>query len=159
MSNIDVTLQGARVSGSGIGYAGDDVFVTMHFESQVSPANCRDLCENAYHALWREGENPYLRPFKTFNPGLQVRDALVTVTIYPGAEPVALKGRVKAVIFFERDGIALCKIKFTMNADKHAFNVLLELKRNPIPELKVQGELQGGETQEELELTPETVEA
>ena len=61
MSNIDVTLQDARVAGSGIGYAGDDVFVTMHFEAQVSPANCRDIDQASYAGFRKETTASELR--------------------------------------------------------------------------------------------------
>jgi hypothetical protein len=151
---VQLNLSDAKIEGASIKFKGDDVTLLVHFVAPIGVEGVRALGEGVYKALYRNGAGgiPRLNEFKSHDPGLTVKGAVITLDRYPGANPEAFEGSIRSIRFRDADGHAIVDIRARFVADQNVFQMLLAQKQDPMPGFRVEGELRGAEVQEELPL-------
>lgn len=154
---VELNLQNAKIEKATIKFRGDETTVLVTFVAPIGVEGVRALGDGVYSSLFRNGagDMPRLNPFKTHDPGVSIPNAVLTLERYPGANPEALEGSIKAFQFRDADGHAIVDIKARFRAEQELFNFLLNQKQDPMPSMTITGELRGGEVQGELDLGTE----
>lgn len=139
---MKLKLKDAHIYGAGIGFAGEEIFLSIHMEAECPPSVARDL--GCFRQIYDDNKPPSpLELFRELQLNLALPNAEVRCFNGDESKGHCLKGKARNFeLFLAGDDLVKLRFKITVDGQPGIFSYLQQQKKKTLSRVEIEAATQ-----------------